>query len=301
MNATNTSLSSSQSANPHRGIFTSEPLSGAHVTIDSGFTAESFRARDIGETMDPLVMVDHYVMTESTFGAHPHAGMSAVTLLFEDSEGLFHNRDSLGNDFDLRPGDLYWLSAGSGAVHDESPRADAHIHGLQVFVNVPQTQRFEKPTSRLVRSDDMPVIDSTDYRVKIALGESNGSRGATSPSTTMTILDGTIQPGGRFTHETTTDRGIWVQAIEGSVNVVVSNHARHLKLGQAIAIKAESNAEVLVSNSSSEAVRFVLFDGARIGETFVQEGTFVMGSQHQIDSIKAVYEAGELGAIENTP
>ena len=171
--------------------------------------------------MDPLVMVDHYVMTEPTFGAHPHAGMSAVSLLFEDSEGLFHNRDSLGNDFDLRPGDLYWLSAGSGAVHDESPRANARIHGLQVFVDVPQTQRFDTPTSRLIRSEDMPVINNARSRVKVALGESNGIRGAASPSTPMTILDGAIQAGGQFIHESVANRGIWVQSIEGSLDVVV--------------------------------------------------------------------------------
>jgi redox-sensitive bicupin YhaK (pirin superfamily) len=145
----------------------------------------------------------------------------------------------------------------------------------------------------------MPVIDGPGYSVKVALGASNSICSATSPSTPMTILNGTIQPGGRFTHETDTDRGIWVQAIEGSVDVVVSNNERHLTFGQAIAIKAESNVEVLVSNPSCEPARFVLFDGARIGETFVQEGTFVMGSQHQIDSIKAAYEAGELSTIAN--
>ena len=89
-------------------VLVSEPISGHDLTIETGFKAQSFRARDIGETMDPLVMVDHFVATEPTFGVHPHAGMSAVSLLFEDSEGLFHNRDSLGNDFDLKPGDLYW-------------------------------------------------------------------------------------------------------------------------------------------------------------------------------------------------
>ena len=80
--------------------------------------------------------------------------MSAVSLIFEDSEGRFHNRDSLGNDFDLQPGDLYWLSAGSGAVHDEAPREHSRIHGLQVFVNVPQAQRFNAPSSLLVRKQD---------------------------------------------------------------------------------------------------------------------------------------------------
>lgn len=280
--------------------FVSEPVNGVDLAVGSGFRAESFHARDIGEAMDPLVMVDHYVMTEPTFGAHPHAGMSAVSLLFEDSEGLFHNRDSLGNDFDLQPGDLYWLSAGSGAVHDESPRANARIHGLQVFVNVPQTHRFESPTSLLVRSKDMPVINNADSRVKVALGESNGVRGAASPTIPMTILEGTIQPGSRFSHESASDRGIWVQAVKGSLDVVVGETTRHLAFGQAVAIKTGGSTKISIRNASREPVHFVLFDGDQVAETYVQDGPFVMGSLEQIADIKAAYEAGQLGNIPDS-
>jgi len=277
--------------------FVSGPVNGKDITVGTGFKAQSFRAVNIGEAMDPLVMVDHFVMTEPTFGVHPHAGMSAVSLLFEDSEGIFHNRDSLGKHLDLRPGDLYWLSTGSGAVHDEYPLANSRIHALQVFVNVPQSQRFEEPTSRLVRSEDMPVIHAEEYRVKVVLGESNNVCGAASPSIPMTMLDGTIQAGGRFSHRSVANRGIWVQAIKGSLEVVVGETTRHLASDQAIAIKTNDSAKVTISNPSRESVHFVLFDGAQIAETFVQDGPFVMGSQQEIADIKAAYEAGELGSI----
>lgn len=297
MNAINTAMDFPQRSIEQAIACVSEPLEGNELTVGSGFEARSFRAGEIGELMDPLVMVDHYVMTQPTFGAHPHAGMSAVSLLFEDSEGLFHNRDSLGNDFYLQPGDLYWLSAGRGAVHDESPRANARIHGLQVFVNVWQSERFEAPASLLVRSKDMPVISNADHRVRVALGESNGVRGAVSPSTPMTVLDGMIQSGGRFSHESASNRGIWVQAVEGSVDIVVGRTAHHIAPGQAIAIRTDESAEICLSNPSRKSMHFVLFDGARIAETFVQDGPFVMGSQQQIADIKAAYEAGRLGAI----
>ncbi len=289
-----------QGVTPADRTFVSGPLTGADVTVGRGFRAESFRAGDLSEAMDPLVMVDHYVMTEPTFGAHPHAGMSAVSLLFEDSEGLFRNRDSLGHDFDLQPGDLYWLSAGSGAVHDESPRGNARIHGLQVFVNVPQALRFETPTSCLVRSEDMPAISTADYRVRVALGESNGVCGATSPSIPMTILDGTVQPGGRFSHGTAANRGVWVQNIEGILDVVTGEATRRLAPGQAVAIRADCNATISIRNATRESLHFALFDGARIAETYVQDGPFVMGSLQQIADMKAAYEAGQLGVIADS-
>lgn len=297
MNAINGASDVSQSPAAHQAAAISEALNGADLTVGSGFEAQSFRARDVGGLMDPLVMVDHYVMTEPTFGAHPHAGMSAVSLLFEDGEGLFHNRDSLGNDFDLQPGDLYWLYAGSGAVHDEFPRKNSRAHGLQVFVNVPQSKRFEAPASLLVRAKDMPLIDAADYRVKVALGESNGVSGAVSPSVPMTILDGTIRPGGRFSHGAAAERGLWVQAIEGSLDVVVGGEARSLAPGQALAIKADSAADIHLANPSQASAHFALFDGKQIGEAYVQDGPFVMGSEEEIAEIKAAYKAGRLGAI----
>ncbi len=297
MNAINPAIKTSTGISVRETALASEPISGVPLTIGTGFEAQSFRALDVGEVMNPLVMVDHYVMTESTFGAHPHAGLSAVSLLFEDSEGLFHNRDSLGNDFDLQPGDLYWLSAGSGAVHDESPRANSRIHGLQVFVNVPKAQRFAVPTSLHVRSTDMPVITNRDFHVKVALGESNGVRGAISPSISMTILDGTIQPGGCFSHELVDNRGVWIQVVEGRLDVLVDETVRRVEPGQAIAIKNDAGAEIKISNPFQECVHFSLFDGTQIAETYVHDGPFVMDSEQQILDIKAAYAAGQLGTI----
>ncbi len=298
MNAINTA--GNQSFKSGKMAALSEPLHGTDLSIGNGFEAQSFRAQEVGQLMDPLVMVDHYVMTAPTFGAHPHAGMSAVSLLFEDSEGLFHNRDSLGNDFDLRPGDLYWLKAGSGAVHDESPRVDARTHGLQVFVNVPQAQRFEDPESILVRAEDMPVISNEEYRVKIALGESNGVSGAISPSIQMTILDGAIQPGGRFAYESTSNRGIWIQAVAGNLVIVVEGEVRSLNQGEALAVSATRAADIGINNPSHESVHFALFDGEQIDESYVQDGPFVMGSKEEIADIKVAYEAGQLGLIADS-
>lgn len=91
------------------------------MTRGEGFEALSFTHRQLDGLMDPLIMVDHFTMTEPTFGPHAHAGLSAVSVLFEDSTGSFRNKVSLGNDIELTSGDLYWLKAARGAVYDESP------------------------------------------------------------------------------------------------------------------------------------------------------------------------------------
>ncbi len=281
--------------------FVFEPLSGADHTVGSGFQAESFRALSIGEAMDPLVLVDHYVMTESTFGTHPHAGLSAVSLIFLDSTGSFHNRDSLGNDFDLLPGDLYWLKAGRGALHNESPIEESRIHGLQIFVNVPQACRYDEPASLLVRRQDMPVISNSQFSVRVALGESNGVIGAKSPALPMTILDGQLFQHGSFEHELTSGNNAWVHAIDEEIDVAVSVNTVRLRKGQAIAIDNANSGRsinVRVSASNHSQAHFALLDGQAIKETFVQQGPFVMSSKNEIEAINQAFDEGRFGSID---
>ena len=277
------------------------PVDGQPIVIRTGFSARSFRARDVGPAMDPLVMVDHYVMTEDTFGTHPHAGLSAVSLILPDSEGRFHNRDSLGNDFDLLPGDLYWLKAGRGAMHNELPRAGSRIHGLQVFVNVPQELRYEEPSSLLVRRQDMPVLGNGQHSVRVALGESNGIAGATSPGLPMTILYGQLVQNGSFEHELDRGRNAWVHAIDRDIAVAVSTDDIRLRKGQAIAIENSESSQpitVRVSTGNHSAAQFALLDGRAVKEPFVQRGPFVMGSADEFEAITQALDEGRFGSID---
>ncbi|MEQ8265029.1 pirin family protein [Pseudohaliea sp.] len=300
MTALNTAIDHDAPSNNAEGPRVSPPVAGKDLVIGEGFTAQSFRAREVDAAMDPLVMVDHYVMTESTFGAHPHAGLSAVSLLFQDGSGRFHNRDSLGNDFDLQPGDLYWLKAGSGAVHDEAPRPGSRIHGLQVFVNLPERQRRDAPMSVLVRGDEMPVLTGEDYRVRIALGSSNGVTGVAAPDASMTILDGTVNGNGTFVHRLAANRNAWLQAIDGDLSVSVAGSHYTIREGEALTVSSPAEGEFMdlqLASTRGAATHFALFAAEPIREPYVQQGPFVMGSAEEIDEVKAAYEAGELGEL----
>jgi len=277
------------------------PHPGNTIAIGTGFTATSFRERDFSGAMDPLVMVDHYRMTEPTFGAHPHAGLSAVSVLFEDSVGSFHNRDSLGNDFDLLPGDLYWLKAASGAVHDEAPRAGARIHGLQVFVNLPARMKGDAPESLHVKARHIPVRESAGHRVRVVLGESNGVRGQVSPALPMTILDGVIAPGATFSHDLRPGQNAWIYAIKGEIELLVGGESASLKAGQSLAVDAApvlATHAIALTNPVDSDAHFALFAAAPVREAFVQKGPFVMRNEAEIAQVEADYAAGKLGHLE---
>lgn len=300
MNAT-TSFTENLAFDSAKTASITAPQGGNALKIGAGFTANAFRERDFAGAMDPLVMVDHYRMSEATFGAHPHAGLSAVSVLFEDSEGKFHNRDSLGNDFDLMPGDLYWLKAGSGAVHDEAPGAGARIHGLQVFVNLPARMKQDAPESLRVNSQDMPVLKTDGNRVRVVLGDSNGITGQVSPALPMTILDGKIAAGSTFAHDLQAGENGWLYAIEGEIEIIVAGEKVRLQAGESIAIEATSGSAtntIEFTNVADSGAHFVLFAAVPVKEAFVQKGPFVMNNEVEIAQVEADYAAGKLGHLE---
>lgn len=280
-----------------RGPIVSEAVQGRPFTVGTGFSALSFKHTSFDGLMDPLVMVDHFTMTEPTFGPHPHAGMSAVSILFEDSQGRFHNRDSLGNDLDLMPGDLYWLKAGRGAVHDEKPRPGSKTHALQVFVNLPSRLKSAAPDTLHVKAADMPVLRGAGFEVKVMLGGSNGIEGARSPALPLTLLDAHLRPGGRFVHAMPAGADAWLLAVGGDADIAVAGTTIALQEGFAVAVRSE-HAAVSLAMTSSRGAHIALLEGEPIRESFVQQGPFVMNNTRELSAVAAAHAAGQLGSID---
>tara|TARA_R110000751_G_scaffold95381_5_gene186410 strand:- start:7103 stop:7969 length:867 start_codon:yes stop_codon:yes gene_type:complete len=267
---------------------------GRAIKIGDGFEAQSYQHADFQGLMDPLIMVDHFVMTQPTFGPHAHAGLSAVTLMFEDSKGAFRNRDSLGNDLDLAPGDLYWFKAARGAIHDEAPRPDARTHALQVFVNLPTDKRHDVPTAFHLAAKDMPKLPGDHATARLVLGEGNGVTGAAAPDIPLTLLDINMQAGGQFTHHGDSHHHAWILAIKGISTVTWNAGSADLQPGKAIAFAGATD----ISFSSEAGAHAVLFRGHPLRQAFVQRGPFAMGKVAELDAVEADYRAGRLGSID---
>lgn len=267
---------------------------GRRIARGDGFSATSYQHAGFRGLMDPLIMVDHFTMTAPTFGTHPHAGLSAVTVVFEDSEGTFRNRDSLGNDIDLEPGDLYWFKAARGAIHNEQPRPGSRTHALQVFVGLPADRRQGAPSAFHLRAQDVPGLDSERATARLLLGESNGLAGAAAPDNPLSLLDITLEAGGRFAQHGADGSHAWLLAIDGVPTVTWDNVRVEIKAGTAIAFDSSSD----ISISSDDAAHVVLFRGNPLRQAFVQRGPFVMGNAAEIDAVEAAYRDGLLGSID---
>ena len=272
-----------------------EVVPGSPHAIGTGFTALHFSEEMFAGRMDPLLMVDHFVMTAPTFEPHLHAGISAVTAMFEDAEGNFLNRDTLGHDVALGAGDLYWLAAASGAAHEEKPAPGARVHALQIFVNLPSRLKQEPARAFHVAARDVSVLAGAGYRVRVVLGQSGEAVGAAGTPEEMTMLDGFLGADGRFSHRLPDGRQAWIYAVSGALTVRVQNEERRLEAGSATTIGAGPGTGIVLA--AAEPAHFVLTAAKPIREPFVKRGPLVMSSEADVRQTLAGYADGRFGRV----
>lgn len=264
-----------------------------------------FRHTDFGRAMSPLVLADHFVMTGPTFEVHPHAGMSAVTVLFEDTQGWMSSHDSVHNDHRIEPGDLHWTLAGRGIVHTQQPEgAHARLDGLQLFVNLPRRLKRIEPATLLVRADEAPIIEDRGARLRVLAGSFGGESSPLAAPEPILILDGRLDADAGVQLPLPAGWDLWLYARDGHLKVVepgVPDNDVELRSGAAMAISADSEGRVHLRASASEvkpSVRFVAIAGPAIDEPVVQKGPFVMNSPEEIDEVIAAYQAGQFGTVK---
>lgn len=250
--------------------------------IGDGFSAQHFSEEMFSGRMDPLLMVDDFVMTAPTFDPHLHAGISAVTAMFEDSSGAFISRDTLGHTVALKAGDLYWLVAASGAAHEERPAEGARVHALQIFVNLPHHMKREPACSLHVLAEEVPVLAGPGHRVRVLLGRSGTAVGAEDTPEEMTMLDGLIDKG-RFMHRLPEGRQAWIYAVSGTMIVRHEDDQRTLDAAHATTVAAGLETEIVLQSATS--AHFVLMAARPIREAFVRHGPLVMSTQAGVGRI----------------
>ncbi|OON59949.1 pirin [Massilia sp. KIM] len=270
-------------------------VAGQPQAIGDGFNATHFSEEMFDGGMDPLLMVDDFVMTAPTFAPHLHAGISAVTAMFEDSTGAFRNRDTLGHDLGLVAGDLYWLTAARGAVHEEQPDQGARTHALQIFVNLPGGRKHEPARALHVTADAVPVIETARQRVRVVLGSSNGVAGAQRQPEDMTLLDGFLGPDARFAHRIPAGHQAWIYAVSGELALRLGEEERVLQAGSATTVGAGD--EATLDLAAAGCTHFVLIAARPVREAFVKHGPLVMSSLADVRRTLVDYAQGRFGRI----
>jgi len=250
--------------------------------------------------LDPLLLLDHFRMSAETFAAHPHAGFSPLTLLFEDSAGSIRNRDSLGTDLVIEPGDLLWTLAGRGVIHLENPVREGPVcHGLQIWVNLPAREKGREPLVRHLRARDIPVVVRPGVRVRVVSGEWVGTRSPLDAPQPLALLDGFLAAGAPYGCEVSAGWNALLYLVEGSLTIEWDGSPTALAGGTAIALGARERPQGLAMRAAS-ASHFVLVAGVPIGEPVVAQGPFVMNDREGVRRAIDDFRAGRMGTRERS-
>lgn len=245
--------------------------------------------------LDPVVLVDHFRMSTPVFPPHPHAGFSAVTYLFEDSEDGFLNRDSLGHEVDIMPGALHWTQAGSGVLHEETPRVPGRVaHGLQIFVNSAAVHKASPPAVfRRHAAQIAGVALANGGRVRVVLGAFGGHAARIGAHTTITLLDIALPPGAAL--ELPVAVGARAFAVIGRGALAAAPDA------QPHAVRFADAGEGVRLQASAAGVQLAFFAGMPLDEPIVPKGPFIANTAAEATEMVRRFRSGQMGALAATP
>ncbi|MBS4010459.1 MAG: pirin family protein [Roseovarius sp.] len=252
--------------------------------------------------LDPFLLFDDFRNDDPArytagFPWHPHRGIETITYVLA---GEVTHGDSLGNQGSLGAGDVQWMTAGSGILHQEMPRGNAQgqMHGFQLWANLPAAQKMTAPRYQDVQSADIPeIIDDDGTRVRVIVGEFWGRRGpvdgiAADPQ----YLDISVPAGVKKTFPVDTYRRSFAYVFEGAGAFADASKPTGVLLekevaGQEIHIRDFSGDRTLIRFGSGDSVtvqagekgvRFLLISGAPIQEPVAWHGPIVMNTKDEL-------------------
>lgn len=257
-----------------------EPLSvleGAGVRLK-----RSIATREL-DYLDPFLLFDHFGSDNpddyiAGFPMHPHRGIETVTYMLA---GQVNHRDSLGNAGTIGPGDLQWMTAGGGIMHEEMPRrSDGLMAGFQLWVNLPARLKMTQPRYQDVSSEQIPeVLTAEGVRVRVIAGTVHGTRGAVTEIAADPIyVDVSIPAGGSFVQPVERGHSAFAYVFEGEG--VFGAGVR--SVGQPTLVVLDDGDYVEV-RALEQPVRFLLVSGKPLHEPVARYGPFVMNTAQEIE------------------
>ena len=295
------------SIRPVKSIVTSKPtIEGAGVKLN--------RAFGFGKTseFDPFLLLDDFRNDRpddyrAGFPWHPHRGIETITYVLA---GSVEHGDSLGNRGNLGAGDVQWMTAGRGILHQEMPQGDAagRMHGFQLWANLPSSLKMTAPRYQDVKAAEIPeIVDDDGTRVRVVCGDFWGRRGPVEGvAADPRYLDVLVPAGKRKTLAVEVERHAFAYVFEGSgdfraasapFGVLTENTdgahdivARE-QTGNRSLVLFDRGDEVTVQ-AGEQGIRFLLVSGKPIEEPVAWYGPIVMNSQTELQQAFAELRIG---------
>lgn len=271
--------------------------------VGDGFPVRSLFGYDgLGKHLSPFLLLDHAAPTrfEPTVrprgvGQHPHRGFETVTIVYQ---GELEHKDSTGAGGLIGPGDVQWMTAGGGILHEEFhsqafTEQGGTIEMVQLWVNLPAKDKMVEPGYQTLLNADIPSVDLPEGagRVRVIAGEFDGHRGPAQTFTPIDVWDIRISQGaiGRF--EAQEGHTLALVVLHGTVLV---NGSEVVREGQLVHLDRAGNGVEIEANSNAT---LLWLSGEPIQEPVVGYGPFVMTSEAEIHQAINDFNSGRFGQM----
>lgn len=282
-------------------IKSNETPEGDGFVVHRSFPSGSIRNLDPFLLLDEMGPLDLLPYESKGFPEHPHRGFVTVTYMLE---GRFEHKDSQGNSGKLGPGDVQWMTAGSGLVHSEMPEKEfaengGRLHGFQLWINLRKTDKWIKPDYQDVPSTRIPQVSTPDGKVsaKVIAGNYLDAKAVINTLTPILYLHFTLQPGGQVVQSVPVNYNAFAYVISGEGLFGKDKTA----VGEKNLIVFENDGEIISIRESDNAkspLDVLLIAGMPLNEPIVQYGPFVMNTREEIDQTLEDYRNGRIGKID---
>lgn len=271
--------------------------------VGNGFPVRSmFSYQTHGPEISPFLLLDyagpaHFEKTAKAAGVgpHPHRGFETVTIVYS---GEIAHRDSTGTGGVIAAGDVQWMTAGAGILHDEFHSEAFRCSGgllemVQLWVNLPAEHKMTSPRYQEIRAGQIPSVElpSKAGNIRLIAGDYAGVLGAAKTFSPIYVWDITLNAGAQTELELPHGWNTQLMVLSGQIWL---NHHSLVQNSELVVLDAEGQSISIKAGSDS---RLLLLSGAPIDEPIVGYGPFVMNSQQQISQAIEDFQQGKFGQI----
>ena len=277
---------------------------GSNHWVGDGFPVRNlFPSNGLEAEVNPFLMLDYAGPTlfkpsgkTPGVGQHPHRGFETVTIAYQ---GAVAHRDSSGNAGVIYPGDVQWMTAASGVVHEEMHEQEFARKGgiyemVQLWVNLPKADKMSKPGYQAITKEQIPVVKfASGGHARVIAGELNGTRGPAHTFTEINVFDVILKAGERVEIALPEGHQAAIVLRKGDVSLnggsALTGEARIATLGvsgASVTIEAKQDSTLLV------------LSGEPINEPVASYGPFVMNTREELVQAMEDYKAGKMGRLQ---
>ena len=272
--------------------------------VGDGFHVSNYfpSATESQKRMSPFFLLDYQkpeafapTTRRRGVGTHPHRGFETVTIAYQ---GSIAHRDSTGNGGVIGPGEVQWMTAGAGILHNEFHEAEfartgGILHMIQIWVNLPRKHKLAAPKYQALTERSITAVPLADEKgvVRVISGGYEDRQGPAETFSPAHMLDLRLKPGAEVRLPTPRDYNTALLVLQGQVT---TNGSKPVSAGEFILFKNDGD-EVVVESLTESIVMFL--SGAPIDEPLVHYGPFVMNSVDEINQAIEDFNSGGFGQL----